>query len=33
MEYFANRHRIVDEMRRLVDKYPGGFEEWENTYG
>ena len=23
--------RIIDEMRRLIDKYPGGFDEWEKS--
>jgi len=23
------RLRAIDELRRLVDKYPEGFEEWE----
>lgn len=23
--------RIIDEMRRLVNKYPGGFEGWEQS--
>jgi hypothetical protein len=23
--------RIIDEMRRLVNKYPGGFDEWEQN--
>ena len=25
------RKMIIEEIRRLVDKFPGGYEEWEKT--
>jgi hypothetical protein len=24
--------RVLDEMKRLVKKFPGGFEEWVNLH-
>ena len=25
------RKMVIEEIRRLVDKFPGGYEEWEKT--
>ena len=27
-QHLLNYARVIDETRRLVDKFPGGYEEW-----
>ena len=31
LNYFANCNSVIDEMKRLILKYPEGFEAYEET--